>query len=113
MVRIYDTTLRDGLQREGVSLTVEDRLRIVKKLDALGIPLIEGGYPASNAKEAEFFEKAHALKLDQARLVAFGSRDDARGKPPDGPGFGVLSSRRRANGSFFSRALFRWISLRP
>lgn len=73
MVRIYDTTLRDGLQREGVSLTVEDRLRIVTKLDALGIPLIEGGYPASNAKEAEFFEKAHALKLGQARLVAFGS----------------------------------------
>jgi len=72
-VFIYDTTLRDGAQREGLSFTVEDKLKIVKKLDELGIHYIEGGMPAANPKEDEFFKKATKLKLKNAKLVAFGS----------------------------------------
>jgi len=72
-VYLYDTTLRDGAQREGLSFSVEDKLKITKKLDELGIPYVEGGWPGSNPKEEEFFRKARGLKLAQAALVAFGS----------------------------------------
>lgn len=72
-VFIYDTTLRDGAQREGLSFSVEDKLKIAKKLDELGIPFVEGGWPGSNPKEEEFFRKARGLKLAQVALVAFGS----------------------------------------
>ena len=58
-VRLYDTTLRDGTQREGVSLSVEDKLRIARELDVLGVHYIEGGWPGSNPKDAEFFERMH------------------------------------------------------
>src|SRR5664279_2781082 len=72
MVTLYDTTLRDGTQREGMSLSVEDKLRIVAKLDLLGIPFIEGGFPGSNPKDIEFFERAIDVKLEQAVITAFG-----------------------------------------
>ena len=70
---LYDTTLRDGAQTEGISLSVSDKLRITAKLDELGIPYIEGGWPASSPKEMEFFRKAKRLKLKGAKLTAFGS----------------------------------------
>jgi 2-isopropylmalate synthase len=73
MVTIYDTTLRDGTQREGMSLSVEDKLRIVQRLDDLGVQYIEGGYPGSNPKDAEFFERAKGLSLVNAKLSAFGA----------------------------------------
>ena len=57
-VDIYDTTLRDGSQREGLSLTVDDKLRIAEQLDHLGVPYIEGGWPGANPKDDEFFERA-------------------------------------------------------
>jgi 2-isopropylmalate synthase len=69
-VYLYDTTLRDGTQRRGISLSVEDKLKIAHLLDAFGIPYIEGGWPGSNPKDAEFFRR---VKLQQARAVAFGS----------------------------------------
>ncbi len=73
-VRIYDTTLRDGVQREGISLSVNDKLKIAEKLDELGVTYIEGGWPGSNPKELEFFRRAEAeLQLKNARLCAFGS----------------------------------------
>ncbi|RIK07761.1 MAG: citramalate synthase [Acidobacteria bacterium] len=73
-VEIYDTTLRDGSQREGLSLTVEDKLRIARKIDELGIAYIEGGWPGANPKDDEFFSRAKTeLKLESAELVAFGS----------------------------------------
>ena len=72
-VEIYDTTLRDGSQGEGISFSVEDKLRIAKKLDWLGVHFIEGGWPCSNPKDMEFFAKAKDLKLQHARLAAFGS----------------------------------------
>ena len=72
MVTLYDTTLRDGTQREGMSLSVEDKLRIASKLDALGVHYVEGGFPGSNPKDIEFFERARDLKLEQAVISAFG-----------------------------------------
>ena len=72
-VFLYDTTLRDGAQREGLSFSVEDKLKIAKQLDKLGVHYIEGGMPAANPKDAEFFKKAKSLKLKRAKLVAFGS----------------------------------------
>ena len=58
MIQIYDTTLRDGTQREGISLSCDDKMRIARKLDELGVAFIEGGWPGSNPKDAEFFERA-------------------------------------------------------
>ena len=72
-VQLYDTTLRDGAQREGVSFSVVDKLNIARKLDELGVHFIEGGWPGSNPKDVEFFKKAQGLTLSHSRLVAFGS----------------------------------------
>jgi 2-isopropylmalate synthase len=72
-VELYDTTLRDGAQREGISFTLEDKLLIARKLDELGIRFIEGGWPGSNPKDREFFSRARKLKLANAVIVAFGS----------------------------------------
>jgi 2-isopropylmalate synthase len=72
-IDIYDTTLRDGAQQEGISFTVTDKLKIVQKLDDLGIRYIEGGWPGANPKDTEFFARAKNLKLKNAVLVAFGS----------------------------------------
>jgi 2-isopropylmalate synthase len=70
---LFDTTLRDGTQGEGVSLSVEDKLKIAQKLDELGIHYIEGGWPGSNAKDIDFFRRARELKLKHAKITAFGS----------------------------------------
>ncbi len=72
-VQLYDTTLRDGAQREGISFSVVDKLHIAQKLDGLGIHFIEGGWPGSNPKDVEFFDKARDLTLTNAVLVALGS----------------------------------------
>ena len=72
-VELYDTTLRDGAQSEGISFSVVDKLNIARKLDGLGIHFIEGGWPGSNPKDAEFFEKARGLELKKARIAVFGS----------------------------------------
>lgn len=72
-VEIYDTTLRDGSQGEGVNFSVKDKLRIAEKLDAFGVHYIEGGWPGSNPKDIEFFAQAKRMKFKNARLAAFGS----------------------------------------
>src|SRR5437660_5210061 len=72
-VELYDTTLRDGSQGEGINFSVMDKLRIAEKLDAFGIHYIEGGWPGSNPKDIEFFAEAKRRKLKTARLSAFGS----------------------------------------
>jgi 2-isopropylmalate synthase len=72
-VQLYDTTLRDGAQREGISFSVVDKLNIARKLDELGVHFIEGGWPGSNPKDVEFFDKARNLTLRNSALVAFGS----------------------------------------
>jgi 2-isopropylmalate synthase len=80
-VDIYDTTLRDGSQLEGISLTVDDKLRIAEQLDRLGVAYIEGGWPGANPKDDEFFERAKTeLKLSTSEFVAFGSTRRPKGK---------------------------------
>src|SRR3984885_15466855 len=72
-VEIYDTTLRDGTQGHGISLSVADKLRIAERLDAFGVHFIEGGWPGSNPKDIEFFREAKHRTFANARLAAFGS----------------------------------------
>lgn len=72
-VKIYDTTLRDGTQGEGISFSVTDKLLIAEKLDQFGVDYIEGGFPGSNPRDITFFQEARKLKLKHARLAAFGS----------------------------------------
>src|SRR3954463_111493 len=81
-VEVFDTTLRDGSQREGLSLTVDDKLRIAEQLDHLGLHYIEGGWPGANPKDNEFFRRAVGgeLSLSTSTLVAFGSTRRVKGK---------------------------------
>ncbi|MCA9983134.1 MAG: citramalate synthase [Anaerolineales bacterium] len=72
-VKIYDTTLRDGTQREGISLSLNDKLNIAQRLDGFGVHYIEGGWPGSNPKDAEFFTAVKDLNFKQAKIAAFGS----------------------------------------
>jgi len=85
-VEIYDTTLRDGSQLEGISLTVDDKLKIARQLDRLGVTYIEGGWPGANPKDIEFFERAkQELELERSEMVAFGSTRRAKGKSDTDP----------------------------
>ncbi len=72
-VELYDTTLRDGSQGEGVSFTVHDKLAVTEKLDDLGIAVVEGGWPGSNPRDEEYFDRVRGLKLKSAKVAAFGS----------------------------------------
>ena len=90
-VEIFDTTLRDGAQFEGISLTVEDKLRVAEQLDWLGVRWIEGGYPQANPKDEEFFRRAPTdLSLRDAELVAFGSTRRPAGKVDVDPTLAAL-----------------------
>src|SRR5881409_2365736 len=83
-VEIFDTTLRDGSQLEGISLTVDDKLRIAEQLDHLGVHYIEGGWPGANPKDDEFFQRAVTeLDLKTSTLVALGSTRRVKGKVDD------------------------------
>jgi 2-isopropylmalate synthase len=84
---LYDTTLRDGTQREGVSLSVDDKLRVARRMDELGVAYIEGGWPGANPKDTEFFARAAdgELALDNATLVAFGMTRSAKYRAEDDP----------------------------
>ncbi|MDR0352444.1 MAG: citramalate synthase [Opitutaceae bacterium] len=84
-VRIYDTTLRDGTQGEGISFSVTDKLLIAGRLDHFGVDYIEGGFPGSNPRDITFFQEARSLRLKHARLAAFGSTRRAGVKAPDDP----------------------------
>ncbi len=90
LVEVFDTTLRDGSQREGISYSVEDKLRIARKLDDLGVMFIEGGWPGSNPKDAAFFERVRSEKFKTAKLVAFGATRRAKLKPQDDPSVQAL-----------------------
>jgi len=78
-LKLYDTTLRDGLGMEGLTLSLEDKLLILQKLDSIGVHYIEGGYPGSNPKDAAFFQRALEVPLQHAKLVAFGATRRAGG----------------------------------
>ncbi|MBU4149712.1 MAG: citramalate synthase [Candidatus Omnitrophica bacterium] len=80
-IKIYDTTLRDGSQGEGISFSVNDKLKIARKLDSMGMHYIEGGWPGSNPKDMEFFKEAKKIKFRRSELVAFGSTRRAKTSP--------------------------------
>ena len=82
-VELYDTTLRDGAQGPGISFSIEDRLRILHKLDQLGVPYVEGGWPGANPRDTEFFRLATKEPLEHATLTAFGMTRRARERAPD------------------------------
>jgi 2-isopropylmalate synthase len=80
-IKIYDTTLRDGSQMEGINFSVQDKIQIALKLDELGIHYIEGGWPGSNPKDIAFFEKAQKISFRNAKICSFGSTRKAETKP--------------------------------
>jgi 2-isopropylmalate synthase len=82
-VELYDTTLRDGAQGPGISYSIEDRLRILRKLDQLGVPYVEGGWPGANPRDTEFFRLAAKEPLEHATLTAFGMTRRAREQAAD------------------------------
>ena len=82
-IELYDTTLRDGAQMEGISISVDDKLAIAKRLDEIGFHYIEGGYAGANPKEDEFFRRVRELDLKQARITAFGNTRRADVRPED------------------------------
>ncbi len=81
MIEVYDTTLRDGTQREGISLSCDDKIRVARRLDELGVTFIEGGWPGSNPKDAEFFERARDIEWANTKITAFGSTHRVGGSP--------------------------------
>jgi len=83
LIQIYDTTLRDGTQSEGFTLSSNDKVRIAQKLDELGVAFIEGGWPGSNPKDVEFFERARDMQWKNALIAAFGSTCRVKGGPED------------------------------
>jgi 2-isopropylmalate synthase len=83
MLQVYDTTLRDGTQREGISISCEDKLRIARKLDELGVTFIEGGWPGSNPKDVEFFARAKDMEWKNALITAFGMTCRVGSQPAD------------------------------
>ena len=90
-IQLFDTTLRDGTQAEGVSFSADDKLRIAARLDDFGVDYIEGGWPGSNPKDMEFFERAaKELKLKRAKIVAFGSTCRVKTKPANDPQIQLL-----------------------
>ncbi len=103
LVKLLDTTLRDGAQTEGISFTVEDKLKIVKLLDDFGIHYIEGGWPGSNPKDIEFFKKAKEIKLKHAKLVAFSSTRRARVKVEDDKNIATLIAADTPTVSIFGK----------
>ncbi len=82
-IQIYDTTLRDGTQSEGFNLSANDKVRVAQKLDELGVAFIEGGWPGSNPKDVEFFERARDMQWKNALITAFGSTCRVKGGPED------------------------------
>lgn len=90
VVQIYDTTLRDGTQGEGFNLSARDKIRIAQRLDEFGVAFIEGGWPGSNPKDAEFFRRAADIEWKHAQITAFGSTCRAHTAPEDDPNLQAL-----------------------
>ena len=103
-VYLFDTTLRDGTQSEGLSLSVEDKLKIAALLDAFGVHYVEGGWPGSNPKDVEFFRRARSLGLRRARLVAFGATRKAGVRAEDDPNLRALVAAETPAVSIFGKS---------
>src|SRR5262245_17170727 len=89
-IEIYDTTLRDGAQGEGVSFSLLDKLQITQRLAELGFDYVEGGYPLSNEKDAEYFQRVQEMSLGQTRVAAFGMTRRRGVAVADDPGMKAL-----------------------
>jgi 2-isopropylmalate synthase len=89
-ILLYDTTLRDGTQREGLIVSLADKIKIARRLDDYGFPYIEGGWPGSNPKDVEFFAAARSMTFTTARLAAFGSTRHRLNRPADDPNLAAL-----------------------
>jgi 2-isopropylmalate synthase len=103
-IQIYDTTLRDGTQGENVSFSVDDKLMIARKLDDLGVDYIEGGWPGSNPKDKEFFERAQTLRLDRAKIAAFGSTRYPKNRVEDDSNVRALLAARTTTITIFGKS---------
>src|SRR5208283_4901784 len=93
-IQIYDTTLRDGAQAEGISFSLQDKLAITARLDSLGFDFVEGGYPASNEKDAQYFQRVCELPLKHVRVCAFGMTRRKGAKTEDDEGLRALLDSR-------------------
>ena len=93
-IQIYDTTLRDGSQGEGVSFSLQDKLMVTERLDSLGFDYIEGGYPLSNEKDAEYFQRVWDLDMQHAKVCAFGMTRRRGIRAEDDPGMKALLASR-------------------
>lgn len=93
-IEIYDTTLRDGGQGLGVNLSLADKLALTRRLDALGVAYIEGGWPGSNPKDAAYFEEVRTLRLEHAKIAAFGSTRHSKNTPETDPNLAQLLESR-------------------
>ncbi|MBV9404224.1 MAG: citramalate synthase [Acidobacteriaceae bacterium] len=100
----FDTTLRDGTQGESISLSMDDKLLIAEKLDEFGIDYIEGGWPGSNPKDKQFFERAKALKLKHAKLTAFGATRFAKNRVEDDQNIAALLAAETPVVSIFGKS---------
>ena len=89
-ILLYDTTLRDGTQREGLIVSLADKIKIARRLDEFGFPYVEGGWPGSNPKDADFFAAAKGMTFRTARLAAFGSTRHRSNRPADDPNLRAL-----------------------
>src|ERR1700741_2093323 len=91
-IELYDTTLRDGMQGEGMSLSAQEKLRVAHRLDELGIDVIEAGFPSSNPKELELFELLASERFAHAQVAAFGVTRRRDSSADNDPGLGVLAA---------------------
>ncbi len=89
-IEIYDTTLRDGSQGEGINFSLQDKLSIAERLDEMGFEYVEGGYPLSNEKDAQFFQRVQKLNLRRTKICAFGMTRRKGARPEDDPGMKAL-----------------------
>lgn len=104
LIQIYDTTLRDGTQSEGFSLSASDKIRVAQKLDALGVAFIEGGWPGSNPKDVEFFVRARDMDWKHAQIAAFGSTCRVKGGPEDDANIKALLDSRAPVCTIFGKS---------
>ncbi|GIX06746.1 MAG: hypothetical protein KatS3mg115_1149 [Candidatus Poribacteria bacterium] len=104
-IEIYDTTLRDGSQAEGVAFSVEAKLRLLQEFDAIGIDFVEGGWPFSNPRDQEFYRRAALLPLKHARLVPFGSTRRKEFPPEEDPNLHSLVETKCQAATIFGKKL--------
>src|ERR671925_569792 len=104
LIKIYDTTLRDGTQGEGVAFSMEDKIRLAQRLDALGVHYIEGGWPGSNPKDMRFFRRIQDVPLKQARIAAFGATRRAGIQAAADPSLQALVEARTPVATIFGKS---------